>query len=49
MKNVYFENRAAKVILVGEKTEQSVNFSKKHFLRYPKSVGMGFHNVGNTR
>lgn len=48
MKNVFFENRAAKVILVSEKTEQSRNFSKKHFLGYPKSIGMGFHDVGNA-
>ena len=49
MKNVCFENRAAKVILVGEKTEQSLIFSKKHFLGYSKSVGMGFYNICNTR
>lgn len=32
MKNVFFENRAAKVILVGEKTEWLVKFSKKHLI-----------------
>lgn len=48
MKNVYFENRAAKVILVDEKTEQYLTFSKKHFLCHSESMRMCLHNVCDT-